>query len=180
MPRGASNRDGGAPMRVVRVLIGYVLACLAAALTLVLFVYTPAELASLPLDMGTDRMAEAGFFVMAIAPLVATFAALPALIGVVFGERRSIASWTYYALLWVLIAALGFLGQHFSEAPGEPSILRNYVLTAFLVAGFTAGFVYWLLSGRFVGRMARPDFRQTTNPSPPAGGTPQGAVADGA
>jgi hypothetical protein len=168
-------------MRFVRVLIGYVLACLAAALTLVLFVYTPAELASLPLDMGTDRMAEAGFFVMAIAPLVATFAALPALIGVIFGERRSITSWTYYALLWILIAALGFLGQHFSEAPGEPTILRNYALTAFLVAGFIAGFVYWLSSGRFVGTqgVARPDFRRTTNPSPPASGAAPGAVADG-
>lgn len=167
-------------MRVVRVLIGYVLACLAAALTLVLFVYTPAELASLPLDMGTDRMAEAVFFAMAIAPLVATFAALPALIGLAFGEGRSISSWTYYTLVWVLIAALGFLAQHFTEAPGDPTILRNYALTAFLVAGLVAGFAYWLCSGRFVGqRVARPDFRQTTNPTPPAGGAP-GAVADGA
>lgn len=168
-------------MRVVRVLMGFVLACLAAALALVLFVYTPAELASLPLDVSGDRMFEAGFFVLAIAPLVATFAALPALIGIVFGERRSIASWTYYALLWVVIAALGFLVQHFNEAPGEPTILRNYALIAFLVAGFVGGFVYWFFSGRFVGRqgMPRPDFRQTTNPTPPAAGTPVEAVPKG-
>jgi hypothetical protein len=44
--------------------------------------------------------------------------------------------------------------QHFSEAPGQASILQNYALTAFLVAGFVAGFAYWLFSGRFVGRRA--------------------------
>jgi hypothetical protein len=157
-------------MRVVRVLIGYVLACLAAALTLVLFVYTPAELVSLPRDMGTDRMSEAGLFALVIAPHVALFAALPALVGVAFAEARRIAAWTFYTLAGIGIAALGFLVQHFSEAPGQASILQNYALTAFLVAGFVAGFAYWLFSGRFVGR-------RDASPAPPASEPPPEAVA---
>jgi len=75
-------------MRVIRVLFGFALACLAAAAALVLFVYTPAELASLPSGMGADRVTEAGFFAIVVTPHVAMFAALPALVGVIIGERR--------------------------------------------------------------------------------------------
>ena len=53
-------------MRVVRVVFGFALACLAAAVTLVLFVYTPAELASMPSGMGADRASEAGLFAAAL------------------------------------------------------------------------------------------------------------------
>ncbi|MBX9590111.1 MAG: hypothetical protein K2X43_12455 [Hyphomonadaceae bacterium] len=137
-------------MRAIRVLFGFVLACLAAAATLVLFVYTPAELASLPSGMGADRMSEAGLFALAVTPHVATFAALPALIGAVFAESRGISSWGYYAMVGIGIAVLGFLAQHVSEAPGQTSILHNYALTAFLTAGLTGGWAYWLFSGRYV------------------------------
>ena len=139
-------------MRVIRVLFGFILACLAAAATLVLFVYTPAELANLPSDMGSDRMLEAGIFALVVAPYVAVFAALPSLIGIIFGERRGISGLSYYALVGIAIAVLGFLAQHLSETPGQVTILHNYALTAFLTAGFAGGFVYWLFSGRFVAR----------------------------
>lgn len=141
-------------MRVVRVLFGFVVACLAAAVTLVLFVFTPAELASLPAGMGADRTSEAAYFALAVAPHVAAFSALPALIAVVIGERRGTSSWGVYVLVGIGIAVLGFLTQHFSEAPGQTTILHNYALTAFLTAGFVGGWFYWLLSGRFASRPA--------------------------
>jgi len=141
-------------MRVIRVLFGFVLACLAAAATLVLFVYTPAELASLPSGMGADRIAEAGLFALAITPHIATVAALPALIGAIFGESKGISSWGYYALVGIGIAVLGFLMQHFSETPGQTTILHNYALTAFLTAGFAGGWAYWLFSGRHAAQLA--------------------------
>ena len=137
-------------MRVIRVLFGFVVACVAAAATLVLFVYTPSELANLPADMRTDRIAEAGFFTLAVAPHVAMFAAVPALVGVIAGERRGISSWSYYVLAGIGIAVLGFLIQHFTETPGQTTILHNYALMAFLTAGFAGGCAYWLFSGRLV------------------------------
>jgi hypothetical protein len=142
-------------MRPIRVLFGFGLACPAAAATLVLFVYTPAELAGLPSDVTGDRLLQAATFALTVTPHVAVFAALPALIGVGFGEARGIGAWIFYALVGVGIAALGFLVQHFTEAPGQPTILRNYALTAFLTAGFVGGLVYWLFSGR-VARSAGP------------------------
>jgi hypothetical protein len=137
-------------MRVIRVLFGFALACLAAAAALVLFVYTPAELASLPSGMGADRVTQAGLFALVVSPHVAMFAALPALVGVIIGERRGISGWGYYALVGIAIAVLGFLTQHVTETPGQTTILHNYALTAFLTAGLAGGFVYWLFSGRYV------------------------------
>ncbi len=152
-------------MRIIRVLFGFALACLAAAATLVLFVYTPAELASLPSGMGADRVTEAGLFALVVTPHVAMFAALPALIGVFIAERRGISSLGYYALVGIAIAALGFLTQHVTETPGQTTILHNYALTAFLTAGLAGGFVYWLFSGRYVpGRLGTPP-RQTERPA---------------
>ena len=152
-------------MRVIRVLFGFALACLAAAAALVLFVYTPAELASLPSGMGADRATEAGFFAIVVTPHVAMFAALPALVGVIIGERRGISGWSYYALVGIAIAALGFLTQHVSETPGQTTILHNYALTAFLTAGLAGGLVYWLFSGRYVpGRLGTPP-RQAERPA---------------
>ena len=152
-------------MRVIRVLFGFAVACFAAAATLVLFVYTPAEFATLPSGMGSDRLSEAALFALVVTPHVAIFAALPALIGVVIAERRGIADWSYCVLVGIAIAVLGFLAQHFSEAPGQTTILHNYALIAFLTAGFIGGFAYWLFSGRYAGR------RSATPASPaPSGG----------
>jgi hypothetical protein len=155
-------------MRVIRVLVGFILACPAAAATLVLFVYTPTELASLPSDIGSDRLSEAGLFTLAVTPHVMLFSALPALIGIVFAERNFIGSLPFYVILGVAIAALGFLTQHFSEAPGQVTILQNYALIAFLTAGAVAGFIYWLVSGRYAtARVATP----TVEAPPPAATT---------
>jgi hypothetical protein len=156
-------------MRVIRVLFGFALACLAAAATLVLFVYTPAEFATLPAGMGSDRLSEAALFALVVTPHVATFAAAPALIGVFIGERRGIADWSYYVLVGVAIAVLGFLTQHFTETPGQATILHNYALIAFLTAGFIGGFTYWLFSGHYAagGRTVR---AETPAGSPPPSG----------
>ena len=144
-------------MRIIRILFGFALACLAAAATLVLFVYTPAELATLPSGMASDRITEAALFTLAVTPHVATFAAVPAVIGIVMSESRGVAGWSFHVLVGIGIAVLGFLTQHFTEAPGQTSILHNYALIAFLTAGFIGGFAYWLFSGRYaVGRPVQP------------------------
>ena len=155
-------------MRVIRVLAGFILACPAAAAALVLFVYTPAELASLPSDIGSERLSEAALFTLAVTPHVMLFTALPALIGIVFAERNDIGGLPFYVILGVAISVLGFLTQHFSEAPGQATILQNYALIAFLTAGVAAGFVYWLFSGRYAAGKAAP---AATSPPAPAPAT---------
>jgi hypothetical protein len=142
-------------VRGVRVLLGFIVACLAAALTLVLFVYTPAELLTLPADLRGDRIAEAGLFALAVTPLVIAFSALFVLVSVVLAERRGVIAWSYYALIGVGIAVAGFLAQHFSEPPGQTTILQNYALIAFLVSGCVGGTVYWYFSGRYAGPRIR-------------------------
>ena len=137
-------------MRVIRIIVGYALACLIAAATLVLFVYTPTELAAS--SAAGTRLSEAAFFTLFVAPYLALFAALPALVAVTVAELRGIATWGYNAVIGLTIAALGFLAQHFMESPSEPTILHNYALTAFLAAGLVGGLAYWLFSGRFASR----------------------------
>ena len=159
--------------RILRVLIGFVFASLAAGAALVLFVYTPVELAA---DAG-DRVQEAGLLTLYAATHSAVFAAPFALIGAAIGEWRGISSWTYYALVGVLIAALGFFAQYWSETGAGPtSILNSYALSAFLVAGLVAGLVYWLLSGQYAGDPVESEPAAETKP-PAAPAPPNAAPA---
>ena len=135
--------------RVVRVLMGFALASLAAAATLVLFVYAPSDLAGLRSELNGERLSEAGFFALVITPHVASSAALPALAGVLFAETRKVAAWGFYAFAGMAIAVAGFFVQHLTEAPYRESIFQAYALMAFLTAGLIGGLVYWGTSGRF-------------------------------
>jgi len=162
---------------MLRVLLGFALACLAAGLTLVLFVYTPLELAR---EHAGDRMSEAGLLALAVATHTAMFAAPFALIGAGFAEWQRIGGWLYYTLIGIAIAAVGFAAQSWTESGGEAqgSIRNGYAVAAFLVTGGVAGLVYWLCAGRF----ARAG-RQVPAPSPPApsavpqAGKPEGTSA---
>jgi hypothetical protein len=141
-------------LRVVRILTGFALASFAAAATLVLFVYAPADWANPGADLTGARLSEAGYFALVITPWVALSAALPALAGVLLAEARYIAGWTFYVLAGLATAAVGFLAQHWSEPPGELGIFQAYALIAFLAAGLIGGLVYWASSGRYVARPA--------------------------
>jgi hypothetical protein len=118
---------------------------------LVLFVYTPVELAGLAADAHGSRLAEAALLALAVATQTAVFSAPFALCGAGVGEWRAIHSAPYYMLVGLLIAALGFFTQYRNEAGGELSILNTYALSAFALTGLVAGFVYWLSAGRLAG-----------------------------
>lgn len=149
---------------MLRVLLGFALACLAAGLTLVLFVYTPLELAR---EQAVDRVSEAGLLALAVATHTAMFAAPFALIGAGFAEWRRIGGWLYYVLIGIAIAAVGFAAQSWTESGGEAqgSIRNGYAVAAFLITGGVAGLVYWLCAGRLAS--AR-DGRRGPAPNPPA------------
>lgn len=153
--------------RVIRVLFGFIIACLAAGVALVLFVHTPAEFPEWP----ADRFAETGWLALAVGTQAAIFAAPFAFIGTVYSEWRGISSATYSVVLGILIALLGFAVQYSGETGGPETIVNFYAIIAFVVTGFVGGIVYWFLTGRSAGGApaARDDEGSTTgNP----GGTP--------
>jgi hypothetical protein len=153
--------------RIFRVIFAFVLACLAAGLTMVLFVYTPLEVVSLT----SGRMAEVGLLALAAATHSAVFSAPFALIGAVFGEWQRVGSLLYYLLLAIVIAGIGFAAQFFTESLGEASIVNRYAVAAFVLTGFVSGFVYWLLAGRHAGRgPAEPDIMSPARPAPATSG----------
>lgn len=133
---------------ISRVIVGFLLACLAAGLTTVLFAWSPAELAAMPTDP-LDKLALA----LPVATHTAIFAAPFALIAIALGEWMKANSWSYYAISGIAIAAIGFVSQLQSESAAQDwSVLSsNYPAVAFLTTGFVAGFTYWIFSGRFVG-----------------------------
>jgi drug/metabolite transporter (DMT)-like permease len=154
-------------------IIGFVVACLAAGLTMALFVYSPLEL----VDLQSERLREVGLLSLAAGTQIAMFAAGFALIGAVFGEWQRIRGWMYYVLVAIAIAAVGFLVQFRAEAQGEASIVNNYAVTAFLLTGFVAGFVYWLLAGRSAGGCPpQPEISSPARPAVPPNG-PSARVA---
>lgn len=136
---------------LIRVLFGFVLACLAAALAQVLFVITPDELATLPTDALTMRSGQVGILALVSATHFAIFAAPFALVVAAFAEWQAIRGWAFYLLVGLAIALAGFIAQYTSEIEGQATIVNNYALRAFLTTGIVGGLVYWLIAGRGAG-----------------------------
>jgi MFS family permease len=110
--------------RPFRVLIGFLIACIAAALTTLLFVATPGEVIGwLALDNTGERFGRFALLWLAATTQSVMFSALFALVAVVIAEWLGKRDWIYYANTGILIAVLGFVG----------------------------GFVYWMWAGRFAG-----------------------------
>lgn len=163
--------------RLIAMIIGFAVACLAAGVVKVAFWYTPMSLARLPGDMAADQIADALSLVLAVATHSATVAAPFAFVGAAIGEWRGIREWTFYALLGVAIAVVGFFAQYQSEAEGAPTIVNNYALTAFLTAGFVGGLAYWLVTGRHAGRRNRDAHeRPMIEVMPPARAQAEGTI----
>ncbi len=86
-----------------------------------------------------------GFF-MFTAAVAPSLTILPALVAVVVGEVLRFRSWMYY----VLAGGLSLLAVPLLVGtPDEMAALPPAQATAiFATAGFTGGFVYWLICGR--------------------------------
>jgi hypothetical protein len=161
---------------ILRVLIGFVVGCFGAGLTMVLFVITPSEIAGLPPDVAGDRIAKGFELATYVAIQAALFSAPFALVAAGLGEATRNREWTFYVFIGLAIAGLGFFAQHSTEQLGQPTIANNYALTAFLTAGFVGGMLYWILSGRVAGgqtleitKPAAPAAAASGNPSPSKG-----------
>jgi hypothetical protein len=136
---------------VFRVLFGFIVACLVAGVATVAFVVTPTDVAALPADARPERLGNAGVLALLAATHSAIFASPFALIAVAIGESRCLRSWIYYSIVGILIALGGFCAVSYFEVEGQPTIVNDYALRAFLTVGFFGGLAYWLAAGRRAG-----------------------------
>lgn len=133
---------------VIRVILGFAAACLAAGFIQVLFAVTPAELVA----AGEARWSAAINWALLSSAHIAVFAAPFALISIFISEWHGIRSFAYHAIVAMGIAVAGFGLIMMMETPSEASIVNSYAMAAYLTSGFIAGLVYWLLSGRLAMR----------------------------
>lgn len=136
---------------IIRVLFGFILACIAAGVSQVLFAFGPSEVSS----GDPERLALLLNLAAAAATQSAVFAAPLALVSAAVSEWQDIRSWLYHTVAGVVIAAAGFAAQYSSEAPGTASVFNNYALAAYMVTGLVAGLVYWVFAGRWAGAPER-------------------------
>lgn len=141
-----ASKKRDAPMSsILRILFGYIIACLFAGIAIVMFVKTPAELLSLQTD---DRIAfavSAGTLVLAAATQSAYFATPFALIALLTANMLSIRSALFYVIIGAAISLLGLAALHAGEPAFSNTILNPYAITAYTVSGLVGGYVFWLL-----------------------------------
>jgi hypothetical protein len=123
-------------LRIVRILIAYALASLAAgyAVYISLLVMPSA-------GMGHDASASGISFGLMVTMFVALFAALPAAIVISWGEFRAWRMWWYYAIAGSVIGAV--LGKMF--------IPPHWFVWLGLGFGPVSGLIYWAVAGRTAG-----------------------------
>ena len=140
-----------------RILAGFLLACFVAGLVQVMYVWTPAELASVPSAAFPAKAGSTFELALLAATHSAIFGAAFALIAAGIAEWLSIRSIGYFLFAGTAIALLGFTAQYASEVSGQPTILNNYALQAYLTSGFFAGLAFWLAAGHRAGEHRRDD-----------------------
>lgn len=153
---------------LLRVLFGFIVACLVAGAVMVAFAVWPVEAKPEPLG-------NAGVLALLAATHSAIFAFPFAMLANGIGEMWHIRSWLYYAVVGLLIGAGGFVAYYANEVVGQPSIFNSYALTSFLTTGTLAGLAYWLVAGRRAGGK-----RADTPPpaaAPPSAGEPAAQTA---
>ena len=144
---------------LLRVLFGFVVACLVAGLVTVAFVVTPADIAGLPADAQPERLGNAGVLSLLAATHSAIFAFPFAIIAIGIAEMSVIRSRLYYAFVGVGIALGGLAAEYANEVGGQPSILNGYALAAYVAVGLAGGLAYWLVAGRRAGGKRRTQHR---------------------
>lgn len=146
--------------RLFRVLAGFLIACVIAALVSSLFIDTPAELVRIPVGEFAAKGTGGLEHVLLVATHYAIFSAAFALIIAGLAEWLSLRTVTYAVGAGMGIALLGLIAQYWSEFADQPTIFNTYALATFLTSGFFAGFAYWVIAGRYAGPHVEPASRE--------------------
>lgn len=143
---------------IVRFILGFAAAVLAAGLVQVLFVAGYDDLIG---GGAVSRFESLGLLVLLAATQTAVFATPFALLGAVVAAWRPIRSRLLFGAAGLAIGLAGFYAQHISEQ-GAEAILNRYALAAYAASGLVGGLVYWL-----VGVPKRPKASKTAAVEPP-------------
>ena len=135
-------------VRIMMVILGYILACVAASTVLTIGTLTPEwdDLAS----QGLQSVAVWSVVVIGAA-VIATLAMLPALLVIALAEGFALRSVLVYAALGGVLGLALRYGLDLAGYVGEPDsyLAREREVTA--AAGIAGGLVYWLCAGRKAG-----------------------------
>jgi hypothetical protein len=135
-------------VRIAMIFLGYVLACVAAALILTIGTLTPQWDDFTALGMQSVAI---WAVVMVFAAAIGAIAMMPALLVIALAEGFAWRSSLIYAALGGVLALSLSFGLDFAGYGGgleNPLVREREVLAA---AGIAGGFVYWLLAGRKAG-----------------------------
>lgn len=163
--------------RLFRIVLGFILAVLAASAVQVIFALPPTDLIAMPLDGALARFGTLATLALAVATHAATFAAIFFLVAIVLAEVMRVRAAGYYAFVGLAVALAGFLAQFSSEPVSGPTIVNTYALLAFAAAGMTGGFVYWLVAGRWAGRSDGRSDGPRSGPTTPGRGPGRNRIA---
>lgn len=137
--------DGGRLLgQAIRIVLGLVVAFLAAALFLAFGFLRAIEPSTDPVAFGMTI----GWSLVG-ASVIGGFAFVPSLVAIAISEGFGLRGMVYHVLAGGLVAA----GTWIIAGAGSPSAAQGLPAGTLVVlaAGFVAGFVYWLLAGRQAG-----------------------------
>ena len=135
-------------LRILLVMVGYILACVAASIVLTIGTLTPQWDDLSPLGLPSVVL----WSVVGVgAAFIAAIATPPALLVIALAEGFAWRSVLLYAVLGGVLALSLSYGLDFVGYAGEPgsSVAREREVIA--AAGIAGGFIYWLLAGRRAG-----------------------------
>ncbi len=135
-------------LRILTVIVGYFLACVAASIVLTIGTLTPEWDDLSPLGLPSAVL----WWVVGVgATFIAAIATPPALLVIALAEGFAWRSGLVYAVLGGVLALSLSYGLDFAGYTGEPgsSLAREREVIA--AAGIAGGFIYWLTAGRRAG-----------------------------
>ena len=133
--------------RIILVPLGFILASLAAMFVLVTLGMERVTQSVHRRDIDADSVTAMFDLAQQTVALFSTFTVIPAILLVIVGEIARIRSSLYYILGGGAVLAAWPLLSRMSAAAQDPMQL-GVVWTVFATAGFTGGFIYWLIAGR--------------------------------
>jgi hypothetical protein len=133
--------------RVVLIPVAFVLAATAALFVLVTLGQERVVQAMSDRANAEDSIG-AAFDLLSVARTIFTVnTLLPALLVIIVGEIARIRAWLYYVIgggaVLAVVPMLAYVGR-----PAEVLNLVPMLWPVFATAGFSGGFVYWLIAGR--------------------------------
>ena len=143
-------------IRFAAILVGYVVASLAASAFLNILVL--AHLGYTPANPEPTATASLYFSVPFVALFVAYFGFMPAAVVILIAELLGRRDWLFYALGGAVIAVV-FLGFVHNVGDANFDVTETNARLAVIGSGMVGGIFYWLCCGRWAGSWRREPLR---------------------